>query len=181
MKSWKSAVKTVVPATAASTWSSPNTSRRTRIPRSWAELLTCRYSVRSLDSGGRAPPASRLRLLYVREVGGVRDHLEAGTGDGVADELAVLGRGRWIFGAGDHERRRRYRGEPIAQVHVPDGLAASSVALGVSLAQHRPGPLEGLRAARLKLRGEPAFLDGVGDSPDALGPNRLGPRLPRLG
>ena len=44
-------------------------------------------------------PRHGFGLLYVREVGGVRDHLEAGTGDGVADELAVLGRGRWIVGA----------------------------------------------------------------------------------
>src|SRR5206468_8486764 len=33
MKSWKSPVNTVVPATARSTWASPSTSRRTVIPR----------------------------------------------------------------------------------------------------------------------------------------------------
>ena len=34
MKSWKSAVNGVVPATARSTWASPSTSRRVRIPAS---------------------------------------------------------------------------------------------------------------------------------------------------
>jgi hypothetical protein len=52
--SWKSAVNPVVRATAASTWSSPSTSRRTCMPRSWVESLIRLSSVRSSGSRGRA-------------------------------------------------------------------------------------------------------------------------------
>ena len=47
MKSWNGAVSAVVAATARSTWASPSTSRRTRMPRSWAPAASAALRARS--------------------------------------------------------------------------------------------------------------------------------------
>src|SRR5918995_333137 len=106
-------------------------------------------------------PGHGLGLLYVREVGGAGDHLEARAGDGVADELAVLWRGRRIIGCGDDEGRGPDLPEPVSEVHVPDRRAAPGVAFGVRPAQHRCRLLYGLGVRGEELRGEPAYDDAV--------------------
>ena len=52
-------------------------------------------------------------------------------GDGVRDEPAVLGRSGEVVRGGYDERRGLHGVEPVAQVHVPDGGAATGVALRV--------------------------------------------------
>src|SRR5918995_1948410 len=127
-------------------------------------------------------PGHGLGLLYVREVGGAGDHLEARAGDGVADELTVLWRGRGVFGGGDDEGRGPDLLEPVSEVHVPDRRAAPGVAFGVRPAQHRCRLLYGLGVRGEELRGEPAYDDAVYQcvhtlfpcDPDALVPELSG-------
>ncbi len=52
-------------------------------------------------------------------------------GDGVRDGPAVLGRSGEVVRGGYDERRGLHGLKPVAQVHVPDGGAATGVALGV--------------------------------------------------
>src|SRR5918997_4740070 len=84
-------------------------------------------------------------------------------GDGVGDEPAVLWRGGGVLGARDDEVRGFYGRQPVAEVHVPDGRAATGVAPWVRLAQDAGHLLHGLGVLRAEGGGEPAFDHAVNE------------------
>src|SRR5918994_5549006 len=156
MRSWKSAVKSVVRETAASTWSSPSTSRRIRMPRSYIESsigLPSHPRYRLKVSHRR--PRDLLGLLYVCQVSCLGDDHELRVRYRVADELSMLGWCGGVVGAGDHERGGADGVQPIPQVGVPDRLAATRVPLGGCLPQHTRGPFKGIGVICPERRSEP--------------------------
>src|SRR5919107_1177370 len=182
MRSWKSAVKTVVRETAASTWSSPSTSRRICMPRSWIESpISLPSHLRYWLKVIQYRPRELLGLLDVCQVSCLGDDYELRARDRVADELPMLGWCCGVVSAGDHERGSTDGVQPIPQVSVPDRLAAARVPLRRCLPQHTPGPLEGIRVICAERRGEPTLQHRVGDGADTVLPNRLGTLLPCLG
>ena len=109
MRSWKSAVNSVVRSIARSTCSSPSTSRRTFMPRSYASSLMLRPSWRWDEHRGR----ERLGLLDVREVRGAARRRRARAGDPAASCVD------------DRRRRRRDPPRRRARASAPRSRRAS--------------------------------------------------------
>src|SRR5262249_51310524 len=129
MNSWKASVNGVVAAVARSTWSSPRTSRRTRMPSSYrgSVIVSSSYGLvrQMLDDQLGATPGS----FDAGQVGPGIEDLESGTIDAVRELLRPLTWDRGILRAGNDERRCPDRLEVGTEVRRADRLAAPGVSL----------------------------------------------------
>ena len=156
ISSWKSRVRSVVPAIARSTCSSPSTSRRTFIPSDISSASSGPSTCRT-DQGGDLVGA-----LGRREVRGVRQLHQRTTAYADGDGLEVLAGRDGVVRAGDRQDGRPDLAEPVADVEPGQCLADPDVAEVVRVLERVQQARHGVGRAVREARGEPA-LDGPAD------------------